>query len=138
MHLYDELSFYRLYLVGLRNKVGAAGFVRYEIQVPYFKSGTCEQFLEFMDKVQALIVGQNLTTGPQWVALMQTVLKGDTYTYFIQYFMTVGNEDDVTFILGVHALTPHIFPQRAFCMQKRYMRCYMCKPRDMKMRVYRN
>ena len=22
----------------------------YEIQVPYFKSGTCEQFLEFMDK----------------------------------------------------------------------------------------
>ena len=28
-----------------------------EIQVPYFKSGTCEQFLEFMDKVQAVIVG---------------------------------------------------------------------------------
>ena len=25
----------------------------YEIQVPYFKSGTCEQYLEFMDKVQA-------------------------------------------------------------------------------------
>ena len=35
----------------------------YEIQVPYFKSGTCEQFLEFMDKVQAMIIGQNLTTG---------------------------------------------------------------------------
>ena len=49
----------------------------YEIQVPYFKSGTCEQFLEFMDKVQAVIVGQNLTTGPQKVALMRTVLKGD-------------------------------------------------------------
>ena len=29
----------------------------YEIQVPYFKSGTCEQVLEFMDKVQAIIVG---------------------------------------------------------------------------------
>ena len=35
----------------------------YENQVPYFKSGTCEQFLEFMDKVQAIIIGQNLTTG---------------------------------------------------------------------------
>ena len=37
----------------------------YGIQVPYFKSGTCEQFLEFMDQVQAVIIGQNLTTGPQ-------------------------------------------------------------------------
>ena len=27
LHLYDVLYFYRLYLVGLRNKVGAAGFV---------------------------------------------------------------------------------------------------------------
>ena len=41
----------------------------YELQAPYFKSGTCEQFLEFMDKVQAIIIGQNLTTGPQKVAL---------------------------------------------------------------------
>ena len=32
----------------------------------------------------------------------------------------------------------HIFPRCALCMQKRYMRRYMRKPRDMKMRVYRN
>ena len=85
----------------------------YEIQVPYFKSGTCEQYLEFMDKVQAVIIGQNLTTGPQSVAFMRTVLKGDAYTYFNQYFTTVGNEDDVMFILGIQAFTSHIFPQRA-------------------------
>ena len=42
------------------------------------------------------------------------------------------------FVLGVQALTSHIFPQRALRMQKRYMRRYMRKPRDMKMRVYRN
>ena len=29
----------------------------YEIQVLYFKSGICEQFLEFIDKVQAVIIG---------------------------------------------------------------------------------
>jgi len=45
----------------------------YEIQVPYFESGTCEQFLEFMDKVQSLTIGRNLTTGPQKVAFMRTV-----------------------------------------------------------------
>ena len=71
--------------------------------MPYFKSGTCEQFLEFMDKVQAVIVGQNLTAGPQKVAFMQTVLKDNAYTYFIQYFVMVGNEDDATFMLGVQA-----------------------------------
>ena len=81
----------------------------YEIQVLYFKSGTWEQYLEFMDKVQAVIIGQKLTTGPQRVAFMRTVLKGDAYTYFNQYFTTVGNEDDVMFILGVQALTSHIF-----------------------------
>ena len=58
----------------------------YEIQVPYFKSGTCDQFLEFVDKVQAVIVGQNLTKGSQRVAFMRMVLKGDAYTYFNQYF----------------------------------------------------
>ena len=35
-------------------------------------------------------------------------------------------------------MTSHIFPQRALRMQKRYMQRYMHKPRDMKMRVYRN
>ena len=41
-----------------------------EIQVPYFKSGTCEQFLEFMDKVQSVFIGQNLTAGLQKVTFM--------------------------------------------------------------------
>ena len=69
---------------------------------------------------------------------MQTVWKGDAYTYFNQYFTMVGNEDDATFVLGVQAFMSHIFPQRALRMQKCYMRHYMRKPRDMKMRVYRN
>ena len=83
-----------------------------------------------MNKVQAVIVGQNLTTGPQKVAFMRTVLKGVAYTYFNQYFATVCNEDDATFVLGVQALTSHIFPQRALRMHKRYMWRYMLKPRE--------
>ena len=65
-------------------------------------------------------------------------LKRDACTYFNHYFTTVSNEDDATFVLGVQALTSHIFPHRALRMQKRYMWRYMRKPRDMKMRVYRN
>ena len=71
--------------VKLRSNPAEENSPIYEIQVPYFTSGTCEQNLEFMDKVQAVIVGQNLTTGPQKVAFMRTVLRGDVYTYFNQY-----------------------------------------------------
>ena len=88
--------------------------------MPYFKSGTCEQFLEVMDKVHAVMVGQNLTTGPQKVAFMRTVLKGNAM-YFNQYFTTDGNEDDATFVLGVQALTSHIFPQRSLRMRQHSM-----------------
>jgi hypothetical protein len=110
----------------------------HEIQVPYFKSGTCEQFLDFLDKVSAVFHGQNLTTGPQKVAFMRTVLKGDALSNFSQYFITAGNEDSATFDLAVKSLITHIFPLRALRIQKRYMRRYMRKPRDMKMRTYRN
>ena len=62
----------------------------HEIQVPYFRSGTCEQFLDFLDKTQAVFVGQNLVTGPQKVAFMRTVLKGDAAAHFIQFFFCGG------------------------------------------------
>ena len=110
----------------------------HEIQVPYFKSGSCEQFFDFLDKVLAVFLGQNLTTGPQKVAFMRTVLKGDALTHFNQYFLTAGNEENDTFDLAVRSLITHIFPLRALRIQKRYMRRYMRKPRDMKMRTYRN
>ena len=110
----------------------------HEIQVPYFKSGTCKQFLDFYDKVQAVFVGQNLTTGPQKVAFMRTVLKGDAATHLIQYFLSAGNKESDTFKLCIRSLITHIFPLRALRIQKRYMRLYMRKPREMKMREYRN
>jgi hypothetical protein len=110
----------------------------HEIQVPYFKSGSCEQFFDFLDKVKAVFVGQNLTTGAQKVAFMRTVLKGDALSHFSQYFVTAGNENAETFEEGVKSLITHIFPVRALRIQKRYMRRYMRKPRDMKMRTYRN
>jgi hypothetical protein len=66
----------------------------HKIQVLYFKSGTCKQFLNFFDKVLAMFLGQNLTTGPQKVAfILRSVVKGDALSNFIQYFLTASNED---------------------------------------------
>ena len=110
----------------------------HEIQVPYFKGGTCEQFLEFIDKTQAVIVGQNLTMGPQKVAFMRTVLKGDALAHFAQFFVTAGNEDNVTYEESIHSLTTHVFPQFALRTQTQFMSQAMRKPRNMKMRAYCN
>jgi hypothetical protein len=110
----------------------------HEIQVSYLKGGTWEQFLEFTDKVQAVIVGQNLTTGPQKVAFMRMVLKGDTLAHFAQFFVTAGNKDNATYEDSIHSLTTHVFPQFALRTQTQFMSQLMHKPRDMKMRVYRN
>ena len=54
----------------------------HEIQVPYFKSGTAEQLLDFIDKVTAVCVGQNFTDGPQKFAFMRQVLKGDALSHW--------------------------------------------------------
>ena len=49
----------------------------YEIQVPYFKSaGTCEQFLEFMDKVQAVI---DIARGASQCAILRVVPRSARY-----------------------------------------------------------
>ena len=76
----------------------------HEIQVPYFKSGTCEQFLEFIDKTQAFIVRQNLTEGPQKVAFMRTALKGDALAHFAQFFVAAGNEDNFKYEESIRSL----------------------------------
>jgi hypothetical protein len=56
----------------------------------------------------------------------------------LEYFLTAGNEDNATYEAGIRSLITHIFPVRALRIQKRYMRRYMRKPREMKMRAYRN
>jgi hypothetical protein len=85
-----------------------------------------------------VFLGQNLTTGPQKVAFMRTVLKGGALTHFFQYYLTAGKEDSATFDLAICSLITQIFPLRTLRIQKHYMRWYMRKPREMKMRVYRN
>ena len=80
----------------------------HEIQVPYFKGGTCEQFLEFIDKTQAVIVGQNLTEGPQKVAFMRMALKGDALAHFALFFVAAGNEDNITYEESIRSLITHV------------------------------
>jgi hypothetical protein len=107
----------------------------HEIQIPYFKQGSCEEFLE---KVNAVIVGQNMMTAGALFVFMRTILQGYAHAYFHQAALVEEEQTLESFDNCVQALTTHIFPQHALCKQKQYMHCHMRKPWDMTMRIYRN
>ena len=94
--------------------------------------------MEFIDKTQAVIVGQNLTEGPHKVAFMRMALKGDALAYFAQFFVAAGNKDNITYEESICSLTTHVFLQFALGTQTQFVTQNMHKPRNMKMRAHRN
>ena len=50
-----------------------------EIQIPYFKTGTPEEFLDFWAKVKEVIMGQNMDPPAQF-RLVCSLLKGEALT----------------------------------------------------------
>lgn len=109
----------------------------YDVQVPYFRSGTCEDILHLEDKVRAVVIGQALTTGPQKFAFLRQVLKGDALAHWNSTAFGKQETDD-TFLECWQSLLAHVFPFRALQTQKRFMRRHMRKPLSEKFRAYKN
>ena len=49
----------------------------YKKAVPYFKTGSVEQWFVFEKDLKEVFVGQNLTTGPSQYAMTRRLLQGD-------------------------------------------------------------
>ena len=108
----------------------------YESSVPIFERGTPEEVLNFIKNVQAVITGQNLTVGPPKYTLMRRLLRGDALAAFNAGATAAGNETNPHFVTACNALVQHFFPQRALALQKRVMRRFIRKPKDMTMRDF--
>jgi hypothetical protein len=67
---------------------------------------------------------------------MRRLIMGDTLTVFNKEATELVNETSVNFDLAIKRVTTHVFPQHALLCQKRYMRCYMRKPRTMTTREF--
>lgn len=109
---------------------------QYELSIRYFRTGKPEEFLLLMKDFQKIIVGQNLTTGPAKYAMMRRILDGDALAAFNQAAQALGNETNEHFGQCVERLTSHVFPNRSLAIQRRYMRRYMRKPKETKIREY--
>ena len=68
--------------------------------------------------------------------MTQRILEGDALAKFNTAATTLGNETNQQFILCLQAVTRHVFPQKALQYQRRYMRRYLRKPRDMRTREF--
>jgi hypothetical protein len=108
----------------------------YELTVKFFRTGTPEEWLVFMRDLKRVLTGQNITTGPPKYAMARRLIFGDTLAVFNKAALDKGNETVANFELVLKDVTTHVFPQRALAYQKRYMRRYMRKPRDMSTRLF--
>ncbi len=120
----------------LRSTPAEAASTTYDLPLPYFGSGTPEEWLRFKRNLYKVIVGQNLTTGPLKYTVTRRVLEGDALAAFDASAEILGNETNDNFVLALAALTEHIFPARALQTQKRYMRRYLRKPADVSIREH--
>ena len=99
----------------------------YELTVPFFSSGTAEEWIKFRRGVAAVLAGQNVTTGPASYALVKTLLKGDALTVFQTAEVTFGNQTLANFQSCLNEVTTHVFPEKAAQLQKRYLRRCLVK-----------
>lgn len=107
------------------------------LAVPYFSTGSVEQFIDWDENRRAVIVGQNLVTDAQKYTFTRLTLKGDALAAFNAAANTYANENDPgVYDLAIVALFEHVFPRKALAIQKRYMQYRMPKWRSVSARKY--
>ena len=114
------------------------GSSTYDLPIPYYSTGTPEEWLRFVRNVEKVFVGQNLTTGPQQYACVRRLLEGNALTVFDLKAAELGTQTLEHLGEVLRSLRDQVFPQRALQQQKRYMRRALSKPRHMPIRTYVN
>jgi len=120
----------------LRNVPDDDNSPTYELTVPYFATGTPEEWLKFRKNLKKVLVGQNVTNGPGRYTVARRLLEGDALARFNHVAEANGNETVPNFDKCLDEVTAHVFPKRALQTQKRFMRRFLRKPPSLKIREY--
>jgi len=124
--------------VKLRNVPNDATSMTYDYQVPFFTTGTPEEWLKFKARFNRVITGQHMTTAVQKYACARRFLQGQALSTFNNMADDQPNENVANFALCLDHVNESMFPQKAYITQTRWMRRFLKKPRDMKTRDYVN
>ena len=104
--------------------------------MPFEGDGSPEKWLAFLEKVENVIKGQNLTTGAQRFNLYRRILTSKALAKFNQAAALDGGESNANLASALQALTNYLLSRSAVQAQKRYMRRICRKPIDMSMKDY--
>lgn len=110
--------------------------LRRKVEVPYLRSGTPLDFVEFRKNVEKVIAGQNATTGPQKFRILKSLVQGEAESKLNSILAEQGAETNASFLQAMNELAKHFFPKSAIAKQKRALRRNWTKPRAMNEREY--
>ena len=82
----------------------------YELSVPFFSNGTCEEYMKFRTNFDKVCKGQNITTGPGRFTLARRLLEGEALMSFENEAITVTSETNDTVKQCLDAVHKGIFP----------------------------
>jgi hypothetical protein len=108
----------------------------YSFQIKLVSHATPEEILKFIDNFNMIVRGQNITMAEDKFGMMRNLLREDCLRVFEQGAVEAGEVSDQSFLTCVHKLVTYCFPKNALAIQKRYMRRFLRKPRDMKIREF--
>ena len=97
----------------------------YKIYLNPFDTGSVEQWLKFLTKLNLIITGNGLTASPEKFNLTRLLLKGEALQHFNNKAQELGDETNTHHKLCINTVSEHIFPKNALQMQK----CYLQKVR---------
>mgnify|MGYP003344119829 FL=1 len=107
----------------------------YNVSVQIFNDGTPEEWLQLLAAHKRICQGQAIRNGPGTYDVLARHLKGATLSKYNTTQEVHGNQTIEHFNLVVADLTAHVFPSKAYTLQKRYLKQCIKKPRDMKIRA---
>ena len=114
----------------------SANSATYDLPIPYFRSGSTEEYLKWKRNVNRALTGQGISDGPGKYNLTRKLLDGDALMVFNVKATQIGSETNAHYEEVMDALTAHVFPIKALQTQKRFMRRFLRKPREMKARDF--
>eukprot|EP00957_Ditylum_brightwellii_P134509 10254498-Ditylum_brightwellii.AAC.1 len=93
----------------------------YNLVVKYYKVGTPEEWLQLMEATVEVIKGQDIQDGDAVYSLVKSLPKGDALQVFKNKKESQEIKDDLTFTKCLLTVTKHVFPKKAYKMQKKWI-----------------
>ena len=94
----------------------------YNLTVAHFNDGTPEQWFDWQDQYQEVVIGQHITEPIRMIAMMRRLLRGDALASLNQAVRQYGLADSAeAFDRIMREVTTDVLPARALARQIAYM-----------------